>query len=101
MAEAVLGVNPTLVLLCIPSRYNEVMTRQISIRMPSELVEFVDSLVARGEASSRAAVVIRALTHEQRRTKALNDVAILSSPQLNDDFDELIAFAAHQPIDLD
>ena len=77
------------------------MTRQIAIRIPTELVEFIDALVAQGEASSRAAVVTRALTHEQRRMKALKDVAILSCSQLADEFDELAAFVANQPTDLD
>ena len=77
------------------------MTKQIAIRISTELVEFVDSLVAKGEASSRAAVVTRALTHEQRRIKALKDVAILSCSQVADEFDELAAFVVNQPIDLD
>ena len=77
------------------------MTRQIAIRIPTELVEFVDSLVAQGEASSRAAVVTRALTHEQRRIKALKDVAILSCSQMADEFNELAAFVANRPIDLE
>jgi Arc/MetJ-type ribon-helix-helix transcriptional regulator len=77
------------------------VTKQIAIRISTELVEFVDSLVAQGEASSRAAVVTRALAHEQRRIKALKDVAILSCSQVADKFDELAAFVANQPIDLD
>ncbi len=77
------------------------MSKQIAVRIPNELVEFVDSLVAHGEASSRADVVARALVREQRRLRTLKDIAILCSSRQSDDLDELAAFGANQQIDLD
>ncbi len=76
------------------------MSKQIAVRLPEELVEFVDALVAEGMASSRAAVVARALTHEQRRIRIAKDVAILAASYVTDDFDELASYSSHQPIDL-
>ena len=37
------------------------MTMQIAVRLPDEMVEFLDRLVAEGQAPSRAAVVEQAL----------------------------------------
>ena len=76
------------------------MTKQIAVRLPEELVEFVDTLVAEGMASSRAVVIARALTHEQRRIRIAKDVAILSGSYVTDDFDELANYNSRQPIDL-
>lgn len=77
------------------------MTKQIAVRLPNELVEFIDSLVSKGKAPSRAAVVARALAHEKRRINALKDVEILSRSPVADDLDELAAFATKLPIELD
>lgn len=41
------------------------MSRQIAVRLPEDLVDFVDRLVAGGAAKSRAAVVSRALQRER------------------------------------
>ena len=46
------------------------MSKQIAVRLPDHLVEFVDGLVTDGEAKSRAAVVTRALERERRRAGA-------------------------------
>lgn len=77
------------------------MSRQIAVRLSEELVEFVDTLVAEGKAPSRASVVARALSHEQRRMRAARDVAILTELSATDDFDDLARFGARQSIDLD
>ncbi len=53
------------------------MSKQIAVRLPDELVEFVDSAVASG-ARSRAAVVTRALERERRRVVAEKDAEILA-----------------------
>jgi Arc/MetJ-type ribon-helix-helix transcriptional regulator len=52
---------------------------QIAVRLPDDLVAFVDHLVSRGDATSRAAVVSRALERERRRRVAERDAAILAS----------------------
>jgi Arc/MetJ-type ribon-helix-helix transcriptional regulator len=54
------------------------MSKQIAVRLPDELVDFVDELVSAGAAHSRAAVVTRALERERRRVIAARDAAILA-----------------------
>jgi Arc/MetJ-type ribon-helix-helix transcriptional regulator len=49
------------------------MSKQIAVRLPDELVEFVDELVGAGTEPSRAAVVARALERERRRAIAARD----------------------------
>jgi Arc/MetJ-type ribon-helix-helix transcriptional regulator len=55
------------------------MSKQIAIRLPDDLVEFVDEIVRDGHQSSRAAVVARALERERRRTVAARDAEILAA----------------------
>jgi Arc/MetJ-type ribon-helix-helix transcriptional regulator len=54
------------------------MSRQIAVRLPDELVDFVDAVVDSGRERSRAAVVARALERERRRAIAERDAAILA-----------------------
>jgi Arc/MetJ-type ribon-helix-helix transcriptional regulator len=54
------------------------MSKQIAVRLPDELVDFVDELVGSGEGRSRAAVVARALERERRRAVAARDAQILT-----------------------
>ena len=55
------------------------MSKQIAVRLPEDLVEFVDGVVASGQEASRAAVVTRALERDQRRATAERDAAILAA----------------------
>jgi Arc/MetJ-type ribon-helix-helix transcriptional regulator len=55
------------------------MSKQIAVRLPDELVEFVDRAVASGDARSRASVVTRALERERRRAVAERDAEILAA----------------------
>jgi len=55
------------------------MTTQITVRLPEEVVEYIDSLVEAGEAKSRAAVVTRVLQHERRRLQARHDALIYAT----------------------
>lgn len=77
------------------------MSKQIAVRLPDEIVDFIDSLVAQGLASSRAAVVGRALERERRREIAVRDAAILAAVGRRDDndLDALAAYAAQVPLD--
>ncbi|UOY01863.1 ribbon-helix-helix domain-containing protein [Blastococcus sp. PRF04-17] len=76
------------------------MTTQIAVRLPEELVEFVDRLVSDGRAPSRAAVVSRALHRELRREVAARDAAILAATGTEaDDLDELARYGARVPLD--
>jgi Arc/MetJ-type ribon-helix-helix transcriptional regulator len=53
------------------------MSKQIAVRLPDELVDFVDGVVSSGVKRSRAAVVTQALEREHRRNLAERDVQIL------------------------
>lgn len=75
------------------------MTRQIAVRLPDDLVAFVDDVVAHGGEASRAAVVRRALERERRRRVAERDAAILARTRDTDDLDALAEFAATTPLD--
>lgn len=78
------------------------MSMQIAVRLPDELVTFIDELVAQGRASSRAAVVTRAVEHERRQAIAARDAAILAGSEPDADLDRLAEFAARIPMsDLD
>jgi Arc/MetJ-type ribon-helix-helix transcriptional regulator len=50
------------------------MTTQIAVRLPDELVRYVDAQVADGAASSRADLIARVLAREERRQRALADI---------------------------
>ena len=75
------------------------MSTQIAIRLSDDMVAFIDDLVRRGDAGSRAAVVSRALERERRRKVAERDAAILSRQEPDPDLDRLAEFAAAIPLD--
>jgi Arc/MetJ-type ribon-helix-helix transcriptional regulator len=68
------------------------MSKQIAVRLPDELVEFVDREVASGGARSRASMVTRALERERRRAVAERDAAILARTGPDP---ELVGLAEH------
>ena len=84
---------------CIPPRYHERVTTQIAVRLPEELVRFIDQLVAEGRAPSRAAAVSQALQRERRRELAARDAAILAAAGPDDDLDGLAEHVVHTPFD--
>ena len=71
----------------------DVMTIQIAIRLPDDMVAFLDKSVAAGNAPSRAALVARAVEREMRRQVAEQDAAILRERGTSDDLDELVAWS--------
>ncbi len=75
------------------------MSTRIAVRLPEELVEFIDQLVSDGRASSRAAAVSQALRRERRRQIAARDAAILAADPGPDDLDALAEHAARTPLD--
>jgi Arc/MetJ-type ribon-helix-helix transcriptional regulator len=77
------------------------MSTQITVRLPEDLVAFVDALVADGAVASRAEAVSRALARERRRRVALADVEILSRLGDDPDLDALARHTAAHPVDLD
>lgn len=81
--------------------YHIGMSKQIAVRLPDELVEFVDGLVSSGSGSSRASVVRRALERERRRAAAQRDVEILALSGPDPQLSGLAEHAAKLPSALD
>ncbi len=77
------------------------MSKKIAVRLPEDVVDFVDGLVRRGESSSRAAVVTRALEREQRRAVAARDAAIFSRVGKDPDMDSLTRHVGRAAIDIE
>jgi antitoxin MazE3 len=77
------------------------MTVQIAVRLPDDIVAFVDEQVSSGAAPSRAAVVARALERERRREAAERDAAIYAGQADPHDLDDLASWVAGQPLDID
>ena len=76
------------------------MSTQIAVRLPDSMVEFLDRLVAEGQAPSRASVVERALAREFRRQIAARDSAILAAAGADDDMNDLASYAARAALDV-
>lgn len=76
------------------------MSTQIAVRLPDDIVAYVDAQVTSGSAPSRAAVVARALERDRRRQIAEQDARIYATNRQND-LDELASWAAPQPMDID
>jgi metal-responsive CopG/Arc/MetJ family transcriptional regulator len=69
------------------------MTIQIAVRLPDELVAYVDGLVAE-EGGSRATVVARALTLYRQQLRSEQDARVLEATGDYDDFDGLVGHAS-------
>ncbi|WP_277453914.1 ribbon-helix-helix domain-containing protein [Janibacter sp. DB-40] len=70
------------------------MSIQIAVRLPDEMVEFLDREVASGRVTSRAALVTSALEREMRRLAAEHDVALLHERGTADDLDDLVTWTS-------
>lgn len=76
------------------------MSTQIAIRLPDDMVAFLDKSVAAGDAPSRAALVARAVEREMRRQVAEQDAVILREQGTADDLDELVNWSvAHTTVE--
>jgi Arc/MetJ-type ribon-helix-helix transcriptional regulator len=75
------------------------MSKQIAVRLPNDLVDFVDEIVGSGQEPSRAAVVARALERERRRVVAGRDAAILARTGEDPELAGLAEHAAGLPLD--
>jgi Arc/MetJ-type ribon-helix-helix transcriptional regulator len=73
------------------------MSKQIAVRLPDELVEFVDDLVDSGVRRSRAGVVAHALERERRRAIAARDAEILARTGPDPELAGLAKHAARLP----
>jgi Arc/MetJ-type ribon-helix-helix transcriptional regulator len=76
------------------------MSKQIAVRLPNDIVEFVDGQVSAGKAASRAVVVNRALERERRRAIASRDAAILAEAGDDADMQSLAEHVADTPLEL-
>lgn len=76
------------------------MSTQIAVRLPDEMVAFLDQAVAAGTAPSRAALVASALEREMRRLAAVRDAEILRERGAADDLDDLVEWSASR-VDLE
>jgi Arc/MetJ-type ribon-helix-helix transcriptional regulator len=71
------------------------VSRQIAVRLPDEVVAFIDSEVRARHVASRAAFVQSALARERRRLIAARDAELLSRQAGDPDrFDSLATYAA-------
>jgi Arc/MetJ-type ribon-helix-helix transcriptional regulator len=77
------------------------MSTQIAVRLPDEVVAFLDREVSENRAPSRAAVVLGALERERRRQIALRDAAILAATEPDQDLAALAEFNAQRAADID
>lgn len=69
------------------------MTTQIAVRLPDEMVRFLDRSVASGHAPSRAALVAAAVEREMRLRAAQQDAEILAENGAADDLDDLVSWS--------
>jgi Arc/MetJ-type ribon-helix-helix transcriptional regulator len=70
------------------------MSTQIAVRLPDEMVAFIDRTVAAGKSASRAALVTAAVEREMRRLAAERDADLLSAEGSADDLDVLVDWTA-------
>jgi Arc/MetJ-type ribon-helix-helix transcriptional regulator len=79
------------------------MSKQIAVRLPEEVVDFIDREVEQRHVESRASFVLRALERERRRLIAARDAAILAKRTTaeDDDFDALAAHVSTFGLDID
>lgn len=70
------------------------MSTQIAVRLPDDIVAFLDETVAHGQAPSRAAIINRALERERRERAAAQDARILDEVSPQDDLDDLVEWTA-------
>jgi Arc/MetJ-type ribon-helix-helix transcriptional regulator len=75
------------------------MSKQIAVRLPDDLVAFIDEAVARGRARSRAELVARAVEGVRRQELAARDARILAGADPDADLDALAAYGAGVPMD--
>lgn len=66
------------------------MSIQIAMRLPPDVVEYLDRAVAEGRTRSRAALVSAALVRQMRFDTAVADATLLREHGPEDDLDDLV-----------
>jgi Arc/MetJ-type ribon-helix-helix transcriptional regulator len=77
------------------------MSIQIAVRLPDDIVAFLDRLVAEKKAASRAEIIARAVERERRREIAAMDAAILAESGEDPDLAGLFRYMTGHPVDPD
>lgn len=78
------------------------MSTQIAVRLPDDIVEFIDSEVRGQRARSRASIVLLALERERRRRLAERDAEILAgTTAASSDLDALAGHAGRTDLDIE
>lgn len=77
------------------------MSTQIAVRLPGELVTYLDEVARSEPGSSRAAVIRAALERDRRVRQAERDVRILMETGDYEDFEGLNDYARRNPTPLD
>lgn len=70
------------------------MSKQIAVRLPDDLVDFLDEVVASGRFESRVAIVTRELRRFQRRLIAEQDAEIYRTQGEDPELEGLAEYAA-------
>jgi Arc/MetJ-type ribon-helix-helix transcriptional regulator len=76
------------------------MSRQIAVRLPEDMVAWVDERVNEGAVASRAELVALALERERRIAIAARDAEILARADQDADMDSLAEHVAGAPLPL-
>ena len=79
------------------------MSTQIAVRLPDELVAYVDEAVAAGRVKSRAELVARLIERDARRQRAEEDLQRLAAQGALDDQEllDIAKSAADTPLPID
>jgi Arc/MetJ-type ribon-helix-helix transcriptional regulator len=75
------------------------MSKQIALRLPDDLVVFLEEVVASGRFESRVAIVTRELKRFQRRVIAERDAEIYRTQGDYPELDGLAEYAARVKLD--
>jgi metal-responsive CopG/Arc/MetJ family transcriptional regulator len=77
------------------------MSTQIAVRLPDDLVRFLDETVREEHAQGRAAIVARALARERRRLIAERDARIYAQHGEDETLGSFVDQSASAPLDVD
>ena len=79
------------------------MSTQIAVRLPDELVAYVDDAVAAGRVKSRAELVARLIERDARRQRAEDDLQRLAERGALDDPEllDIVRSVADTPLPID
>ena len=72
--------------VCIPNWYHPAVSIQIAVRLPEDLVAYIDEAVSAGRVKSRAALIARLVARDARRHRAEEDLArLIAAGALHDE----------------